>query len=92
MTGPLGGGVGESESAHYQRLETSMACLLGGATEGSRSAYHQSFRKHQWWAPWKVPPKDLGASIIIIKKYRRWAPWWVLTEIRERPSSTFKKH
>jgi hypothetical protein len=66
--GPLGGGVGESESAHYQRLETSMACLLGGATEGSRSAYHQSFRKRQWWPPWKVLPEDLGASTIIIKK------------------------
>jgi hypothetical protein len=25
MAGPLGGGVGESESAHHQSLETSMA-------------------------------------------------------------------
>jgi hypothetical protein len=31
MVGPLGGDVGESGSAHHQRLETSMVGPLGGA-------------------------------------------------------------
>jgi hypothetical protein len=41
MAGPLGGGVGESGSAHHQRLETSTVGPLEGADRESRSTHHQ---------------------------------------------------
>jgi hypothetical protein len=39
-TGPVGGSVGESKSAHHKHLETLTAGPLGGADEESGSAYH----------------------------------------------------
>jgi hypothetical protein len=75
MTGLLGGGAGESGSAHHQRLETSTAAPLGGSAKKSGSAHHQRLETLTAGLLRGVGAGHLGAPTINAKKRRRRASW-----------------